>query len=1206
MELIFLSINLLIIVGENKSSILKGDMSMKQGKMKAFKVMTTVALTSLVFSSFTAFAATNETSSQSQSIEEIVEQGRNLFFNKDKEVNDKDGIYSKDFKKDGLVKPYKPNDLVRLIVEVEQPTEVETSLKNKKTVYKQKQDKVIDQISKTKNSKSPTKVKHRYFEGFNGFSLEIEFQNIEEIQSIPGVMNVHIANTFQPTMGASKELVQAQKVWNQYGYKGEGLLVAVIDSGIDYSHKDMTLTEKGKEKAKWTKENINPKFDETEVNEVWYSDKVPTGYDWADQDTNVIPGEYGSPHGTHVAGTVGANGDEKNRGVEGIAPGVQLLAEKVFSDNGGGAYEDDIIAGIEHAITMGADVINMSLGTDAGYVGEENDPIQKAIRAATENGSLVVVASGNASYSTKNNLIFSSLKPYAENPDIGVVGEPSVSPYALSVASYENSSLHLNTLAEENGLTLPFQDQTQFPASFNFKLSKFLVPETNYELVYVGEGTKKADFYKDNVSLVTGKIVVVKLLNQYSYYSSIQYDTERAGAKAVIIIPPTSMADYPYLELSPYSIPVATTGKAQGDALVNKLTTGQMVKMKLSGDTWVKSPTKNTMSHFSSIGSPHTLDFKPEISAPGGNIYSTVPGNDYEIMSGTSMAAPHVAGGSSLLLQSLYEKGLPHSEDTVLKAKLALMNTANIVMDPRTNGQVPYSPRIQGSGVMQIQNAINTPVIVTSGNTPLEQAGAVALKEMERKTSFKLNLEAFDLPKGNKEDIEYKVYVDVLKDKTEMQEFDLDNDGGLDSKEYLTLTSERINGVEVTVNDKKVTQSEGASIKIKPGQTKMITVNVSLPDTLKKNSFVEGFVRLVPVTKDQDKAVSLSIPYMGFYGKWHEPQNIDPAAWEKDAFLGYTVLWDETSERYPMGYDPSTGRFDVNHIAFSPNFFANGVYATFTSLRNLQKTEMYIEDQSGNIIQNLGDFSEYTGKPWKFRKNIMAYGDYMYGGYQWDMKDQSGQFVPDGVYNYVIKTTLDYGNAKPQEVKMPIKVDSIAPTISDIQVKPKDGKYEISFNAEDNENGSDFNAAIVWSNGEYFELGNEKKSILVNDEPKSIVVLAADYAYNQSYAVWGDPSYIDQYMVISFFYVSPTGDINKGNPAQIISYANNRVDWTINIKDINGQIVDSFEVKNEHTLRTQWTPESDLPNGTYFISADIVTKSGLKVTTTPEQLMVSQ
>jgi lactocepin len=106
---------------------------------------------------------------------------------------------------------------------------------------------------------------------------------------------------------------------------------------------------------------------------------------------------------------------------------VQLLAEKVFSDNGGGAYEDDIIAGIEHAITMDADVINMSLGVDAGFVGEEYDPVQKAIRVATEQGTLVVVSAGNSAYSTNHNLLLeSSSKPYAENPDIGTVGAPSV------------------------------------------------------------------------------------------------------------------------------------------------------------------------------------------------------------------------------------------------------------------------------------------------------------------------------------------------------------------------------------------------------------------------------------------------------------------------------------------------------------------------------------------------------------------------------------------------------------------------------------------------------------------------------------------------------------------------------------------------------------------------------------------------------------
>lgn len=1181
---------------------------MKSFKMNSLKVIASATLTSMIFSPFTAIAESPENNIvSSPTIEEIVKQGRQILLNKAKASagNDKDQLGYKDLKEKGLVKAYKPNEKVRVIVEIEEPSVDEKSTKSKKELFKQKQDQVMNQIPSGK-SKSPNKPKQRFYEGFNGFSLETEFQNVNEIHKIPGVLNVQIARTFKPSMGASKELVQAQKVWNQYGYEGEGLLVAIIDSGIDYTHKDMNLSDKGKQKVKLTQDVLKEKNSETAVNEVWYSDKVPTGYDWADDDTDVIPGGDGSSHGTHVAGTVGANGDEANDGVKGIAPGVQLLAEKVFSDYSSSAYEDDIIAGIEHAVTMGADVINMSLGTDAGYVGEENDPIQKTIRQATEQGSLVVVSSGNASYSSKNYIIPSSLKPYAENPDIGIVGEPSVSPYAISVASYENSKIHLNTLEETNGTQLPFQDQTQFPSSYNFKLSKSLTPGEDYEMVYVGEGTNASDY---NGKDVNGKIVVVKLLDTYSYYSTIQYDAERKGAKALIIIPPSNnndMEDYPYLGLSPYSIPVATTGKVPGDALVSKLTSGQVVKMHLSKGTWVDNSNKNSMSEFSSIGSPHTLDFKPELSAPGGSIYSIVPGNDYEIMSGTSMASPHVAGGSALLLQALYEKGLPQSKNTALKAKLALMNTANVVMDPRTNNQVPYSPRVQGSGLMQIQNAINTPAIITRKDTPLEQAGAVALKEISNgKTSFKLELEAFETPKDkDKKDLEYKVFVDIMTDQTEMKEFDLDNDGELDSKEYLTLSSKCVKDAEVKVNDKKVSDIDGSLIKIKPGQTKSITIDLLLPNTLKKNSFVEGFVRLVP--SDKGKAVTLTVPYMGFNGEWDDPQNIDPAAWDKDAFLGYTALWDELSERYPMGYDPETGRFDTNHIAMSPNMFINGVYATFTTLRNLQKTEMYIEDKNENRIQYLGDFSEFTGKPWKFRKNIMVYGDYMYGGYMWDMKDLNGNIVPDGDYKYVIKTTLDYKNAKPQEVKLPIKVDSIAPTVSDIQVKPKDGKYEISFKAEDTKDGSGFNLGIVWHNGQFRELQRGQTSLIVDEEPKSVVILGADYAYNQSYTVWGDPSYINQDMVISFFWIDPVSDVNKDNPANIISYANNRVDWTINIKNSNGDLVDSFEVKNEHSLRTQWAPKTDLPDGTYYVSLDVVTKSGLKVTTSSEAVTVRQ
>lgn len=1167
---------------------------MKKRKSFPYKVLATTTLASMLFTS-TGFAeGTNENQVPAPSLDEIAKQGQKIFAEEQKQTGKEvDPLGYKDLKD---AHAYKPNEKVRVIVEVEQPTISDDSTQTKKARFKEKQDQVISKISKTR---SVPKINQRFYEGFNGFSLETEYRNLKEIQQTEGVTNVHIARKFQPTMGASKELVQAQKVWESYGYQGEGLLVAVVDTGIDYTHKDMTITEKGKAKEKWNQENIKSKLAETSVGDVWYSDKVPTGYDWADHDTDVIPHGAGNEHGMHVAGTVGANGDDSNDGVAGIAPGVQLLAEKVFSDTANGAYEDDIIAGIEHAVTMGADVINMSLGTDSGFVSEVDDPIQKVIREATEQGTLVVVAGGNSAYSTQNNLLQSSLKPYAENPDIGTVGEPGVSPFAISVASYENSNIHMNTLKEENGIQLPYQDQSQY----NFNLSKVLSPLESYEMVYVGEG-KTADF--KTLPDLTGKIVVAKPNQRYASYNYIQSEAKKKNAKAIILVPADNDIDYPLVYWSPYfNVEAATTSKAVGNALISKLKSGYVVKMKPSKGVYVDNPDKNTMSYFSSYGAPHTLDFKPEISAPGGNIYSTVPGNGYEVMSGTSMASPHVAGGSALVLQSLYEKGLKHSEGTALKAKIALMNTSKLLQDPSTNNEVPYSPRIQGSGLMQIQNAIKTPVLVTREKTPLEQAGAVALKEVNNNIHFKLNAEALQNLKVK--DLEYQVYVDVYTDGRETNEFDLDNDGKLDSKEYLTLKSERIKGAKATVNGETVTSTEGKTLKIKPGQEKNLDVQIQLPSSLKDGSFVEGYVRLVPSGNNSDSAVPLSVPYMGYYGKWDQPKNIDPAAYEKDAFLGYTTLWnDEIGAEgvFPLGYDPRTGSFNMDRIVMSPNTPLKEVYPSFTVLRNLAKTEMYVENDKGELLQYLGDFSEYTGKPWKFRKNIMSYRDYLNTGYGWDLKDQNGQVVKDGIYNYVIKTTLDYNGAKPQIVKLPLHVDSVAPVVSDIKVTPKDGQYEISFKADDV--GSGYNGAIIYYNGKYKSLPEGATSTLVKEEPKSVVVLGVDYALNISYTVWGDPSYINEGMLVSYFGVYPNKNVNSKTPAGINGFTNNNVNWKIYIKDTTGNVIDSMDVQNKNEIHLNWTPEATVPNGTYTISADVSSKDGFKVSVSPQTITVQQ
>lgn len=1148
---------------------------MKGRKLFPLNVLTVLILLLSLFFSSSAFGEKGNKSGVSDA---IVQQGQELLIKERQKL-------AEDLKEElgyggmdsGQSKAYKPNEEVRIIVEVDQPkTLKKASEKDKKKQMKKAQDQVIQGIQKMK---SKSELRHRFFEGVNGFSMETEYKNLEQIMDQPNVKKVHIAKTFKPALNASKDLVQAIETWEKYGLKGEGLLVAIVDSGLDYTHEDMNLSENGQEKAKWSKSSIQSILDETEVDDKWYSDKVPSGYDWADMNNDVTP--KGDAHGTHVAGIVGANGNEADGGVIGVAPNVQLLTEKVFSDEGGTAYEDDIIAGLEHAVELDADVINLSLGSDSGFVGEEDDPIQKTIRQATEKGALVVAAAGNAYYSTKNSLIETAQKPYASNPDIGIVGAPGVSPFALSVASYENSQIRYGTLNLSDGSQFPYADQTYF----GFKLHRTLDTKKSYDLVYGGEG-RDSDLRDLDVD---GKVVIVQPNISYASYNYAQFAAERKGAEAVIIVPPATMVDFPTLNLNADSTPVATTGKEIGKQVIERLGKGEQVSIQVAKGIWVENPNTNKMSDFSSIGAPHTLDFKPEISAPGGSIYSTVPGDDHELMSGTSMASPHVAGGAALVLQSLYEKGLAKTEDAALQAKIALMNTSKIVNQPDTT--IPYSPRKQGAGLMQINDAIQTPILVTNKKAPLEEGGAVALKEIKGKTAqFLLDIEALSDQK-----LEYDVYVDVLTDETETKEFDLNDDGKMDeSHEYLTLNTKRVAGARVMVNGSPASHDKGAKILVTPKNNVKLYVNIFLPEDMKKNSFVEGYVRLVP--KDPEQSPELTIPYMGFHGEWDAQPNIDPSPWEDERFLGFTVLWDEMTD-LPLGYNLETGDFDTEKIAISSLSAAPGVYSTFTALRNLEKTEMYIENKKGKKLQALGDFSEFTGVPWKFGKNLLPFEDNFYNGYQWKVADDEGNFVPDDDYKYVIKSTLDYEGAKPQVLKMPIKVDSIAPSIRDIQVKPKDEKYEISFKAEDNKNGSGYFGSLLYIDGQYTPLDPGEHSYIVDKEPTSVIIMAQDYAYNSSIEIWGDPSYADQYVLVSWFTAYGTEAVNEDNPLEIVGYALNRLKWTVIIEDSDGKEIDRFVEDRQHTLKTKWTPQSDVPDGQYKVYAVAENAEGFKVTT---------
>ena len=172
----------------------------------------------------------------------------------------------------------------------------------------------------------------------------------------------------------NNNLVNAPEVWEQ-GYTGDEVVVAVVDSGVDFTHADLD-------------DNIWLNEDEIPDNGIdddgnGYIDDV-LGWDFVEQDNTPMDR---NGHGTHVAGTIAA--ERNDEGITGVAYGAKIMPIKVLGENGFGLGAS-IADGIRYAVDNGADVINLSLGGD-----RPNGIIQAAIRYATDQGAIVVMAAGN-------------------------------------------------------------------------------------------------------------------------------------------------------------------------------------------------------------------------------------------------------------------------------------------------------------------------------------------------------------------------------------------------------------------------------------------------------------------------------------------------------------------------------------------------------------------------------------------------------------------------------------------------------------------------------------------------------------------------------------------------------------------------------------------------------------------------------------------
>ncbi|MDU1411954.1 MAG: cell wall-binding repeat-containing protein [Clostridium sp.] len=1001
------------------------------------------------------------------------------------------------------LKNLKDTDIVRIIVELESDSVIDKLTAANTNISEMSiedvteiKESVLKEQDNVKNNIKTEGIEDNIINSFttvtNGFSMETTLENAKTLENIDGIKSVTIANEYErpePLMNHSGEITETEKAWTN-GFNGEGTIISIIDSGIDSSHKDLVLSDPSK--AELNKSKVEETIKKEELKGKFYTDKIPYGYNYMDGDfeiRDITP--KADMHGMHVAGISGANGDEKNGGIKGTAPESQLLAMKVFGNNPeiSTTYGDIVVKAIDDSVLLGADVINMSLGSTSAFV-DDNDPEQMAVNRAVEHGVLVSISAGNS------NVFGSGIKnPYVSNPDYGVGGAPGVSTKSLQVASVENNMA--------TGMCFEYNSNSQLiKVPYMTAGTDILTVLKNKDLQVVECGLGKPEDFKTSVS---GKVALIQR-GALSFTEKINNATAK-GAIAVIIYNNAANGDGMFgMSVEDIKIPAIAIGHSQGLGLLTALKNEPNTTIAVKGNSASGvNPGKNSMSDFTSWGFTPNFDFKPEITGVGGQVWSLANDNKYQNMSGTSMAAPNVSGGSALVLQRVDKLFNLTGEARVTMAKNILMSTATPHVD---NGHLKVgnyqnkgvvagnnytSPRRQGAGIMNLAGATTTNAIVTESKTGLCK---VNLKEIVNdKATFNIKVENF----GDTE-LTYDVAGTVQTDFVDKTQTYLQAQNIIDkdtnkfpitfSKDKLTVAAKENGELTVTVDlSNAITAYNKASMK----------------DTFVNGGYVEGFVTL---TDSKDNNPQLSIPYVGFNGQWDKAPTIDASIYDKTnkSFYDSTAMMTPDTEKegnlfylgLPYGSE-SLSKANCDLIDFSPNGDGNSdsIFPMLSYLRNIKQMEVEILDKNGKVLRTLAKKEDlrkhyHDGKyPTKTFLEDAA----------WD-GTVNNEVVADGTYIYRIKTKIDFKDAKWQNYDFKVNVDNTAPIIKDVVLNSN----EVTVTASDNLDSHIYSYSLLTpltdKNGEKVIYTNSTGKFDATDllaagyTEKDCIVAVRDYAKN--------------------------------------------------------------------------------------------------------------
>ena len=847
---------------------------------------------------------------------------------------------------------------------------------------------------------------------FNGFAVSGRYADRAALEALPGVKRVSISNTYNvpELMEAEGELITSGELLNSdaanaEGYTGKGIFAAVLDTGLKVDH-EAFIGEKV-QGAVITAETIAAMTGLNARGNLYKNAKVAFAYDYAEGDDDVSDTQG---HGTHVAGTVAANGDS----FIGVAPDAQLAIMKVFGDEGGAA-DTDIISALEDCVILGVDTVNMSLGSPCGfsYESEIVDAVYNSVRST---GINLMVSAGNDYNSANQNLLGTNLA-LAGNPDYGIVGSPSTYAAALSVASVnENKAFSSYFLLGESKIAY---DESPDAAL------KFSTLDGEYEYVRVSGVGNANDFAKVDVS---GKIALVE--RGELAFTEKEENAYNAGAVAMIVYNNSDAEETVYMQLNGL-LPAVFLSKAEGKQL--KDAASKIITMSPDFSGRMESPNAGKMSDFSSMGVAPDMSLKPEITAPGGNVWSTSSTGGYEEMSGTSMAAPHMTGAAAIMRQYVNEAypTLSDFEKQELIDNL-LMSTAQPVTAP--NGAA-YTPRKQGAGLANVSAAIHAESYLTvAGDRPKAELG----ESEEGKYSF-----TFTVHNIGSEAKTWNISADPIAAQTET----------LYGESYISELCRAMEDEEITFTFSSQT------VTVKPGETADVTVTIELTEKGKKalsvfpnGIYVEGFIRLTG-----DDAASLGLPYLGFYGDWADAPIFDSTMYDDtDSFMVESAIaqMDYNGDGNYLGINAITGNARAEWISYASR---TAGYFMITPMQGLLRApkEIYYAAFSDADLENavyaLG--YENTYKSFYYAAGGYIYSDFVQWSDSWQPiggNDADGHYyLEDGPYTYRIDARID-GEEEFQTSTYPIYIDNQAPEILSHTYEVIDGTPWLTIRVTDN------------------------------------------------------------------------------------------------------------------------------------------------------------